>query len=197
MKAGKFEIEETHLKRMRIPKVHWKASLDQIPEACRHRDIITRYCKNIKENIVLPVGLLLFGEYSSGKSAIGSICLKEAARCGIIGYWLSAGDLPRFQIEKELFDEELTHYERSRSAPIMVVDEYFMRSEMKYTEDAVDALVRSRIDEQLCTIITTNHTPGQIESARPALAAALLEATYPVKIGGYNFRKIQGKEMTI
>ena len=65
------------------------------------------------------------------------------------------------------------------------------------TGDAVDALVRSRIDEQLCTIITTNHTPGQIESARPALAAALLEATYPVKIGGYNFRKIQGKEMTI
>jgi len=164
---------------------------------CKHRGTIRRYLDDIEAHILTPAGLLLFGEYSTGKSAIASLCLKEAARCGIVGYWISAGDLPRYQINGEPFDEEVSCYIRACSVPLLVIDEYFMRAEMKWTEDAVDALVRHRVDDRLCTIITTNHAPPQIQKARPALAAALLEAVYPVKVSGHDFRKEIGKLIDI
>ena len=183
------QLNEHYLNRMRIPKTHWSASFSKIPSGCIHRDVIRRYLDSIEGHVKECTGLLLFGEYSSGKSAIASLCLAEAARHNIIGYWISAADLPRYQIEGEMFDEELTCYQRSKLVPLLVIDEYFMRKDMKWTEDAVDALVRSRIDDQRCTIITTNHTPTQIEESRPALAAALRQAAYPVKVAGHDFRK--------
>ena len=191
------QISEQHLARMRVPKTHWESSLDKIPNACGHKSVMTRYLQNIYQHIEVCTGLLLFGEYSAGKSALASLCLKYAAHAGVIGYWISAADLPRYQIEGEMFDEELTCYERARTVPLLVIDEYFMRREMKWTEDAVDALVRSRIDEVRCTIITTNHAPSQIEESRPALAAALREATYPVKVAGHDFRTqiMKGKKI--
>lgn len=197
MKVGEMQITEEHLRRIRIPKCHWRAELNRIPESCRHKSTIVRYCDDILNKIWEPTGLLLFGEYSSGKSAIGAICLKAAAAQGVIGYWISAGDLPRYQIEKEMFDDELTCYERAKTSSLLVIDEYYMRAEMKWTEDAVDALVRARIDEEKCTIITTNHTPQDIERNRPAMGAALHQATYPIKVLGHDFRKDIGKEMNI
>ncbi len=190
-------ITKDCLSRMRIPKIHWGASLDKIPNACAHKSILNRYLSNIHQHIRKATGLLLFGEYSAGKSAIAAICLQRAAQVGVIGYWMSAADLPRYQIEGEMFDAELTCYERARLVPLLVIDEYFMRREMKWTEDAVDALVRARIDEMRCTILTTNHAPSQIEESRPALAAALKEATYPVKVSGHDFRKELMKERKI
>ena len=190
-------VTEDCLVRMRIPKTHWGASFDKIPNTCTHRTIVKRYLNNIYQHIQGATGLLLFGEYSGGKSAIASICLQKAAEAGVIGYWISAADLPRYQIEGEMFDEELNCYERARTVQLLIIDEYFMRREMKWTEDAVDALVRARIDEVRCTIITTNHAPSQIEESRPALAAALREAAYPVKVTGHDFRKdiMQGKKI--
>ena len=194
MKVGKnLLLSESHLSRLSIPKVHWAAAFDRIPKGCKHRDTIRRYLDAIEAHILRPTGLLLFGQYSTGKSAIAALCLKAAASRGVIGYWISAGDLPRYQIGGDPFDEEMSCYTRARSAPVLVVDEYFMRAEMKWTEDAVDALVRHRIDAQLCTIITTNHSPEQISDARPALGAALREAVYPVKVSGHDFRKELGQ----
>lgn len=191
------DITEEYLTRMRVPKIHWGTSVDKVPNACGHKSVLTRYLNNIYQHIQVATGLLLFGEYSAGKSAIAALCLKYAAQAGVIGYWISAADLPRYQIEGEMFDEELTCYERARTVQLLVIDEYFMRREMKWTEDAVDALVRARIDEVRCTIITTNHAPAQIEESRPALAAALREATYPIKVAGHDFRKqiMKGKKI--
>lgn len=190
-----YTLTEEHLLRMCIPKVHWSASVSKIPNKCSHKRYVTSFIENIKENVQKPTGLLLFGPYSAGKSGIAALCLKAAATKGVIGYWISAADLPSYQIEKQRFDDYVTCYERARTVPLLVIDEYFMRQEMKWTEDAVDALVRNRIDNKVCTILTTNHVPNKIKDCRPALAAALQEATFPVKVEGIDFRK--NKELSL
>jgi DNA replication protein DnaC len=183
------KLTEPVLERLGVPKVHWSARMSEIPAKCRHRATLSRYVTKIKDHVRAPLGLLLFGPYSSGKSAAAAICLKAAAADGVIGFWTPAFNVPKWQIEKTIFDSELTVYDRCLTVPLLVIDEYQMRKDMKYTEDAVDTLVRSRIDDELCTIITTNHSPSSISVARPAMFAALQESLIPVKFEGHDFRR--------
>lgn len=191
------KITQVHMNRMGIPEVHWNARMDKIPDVCKHKKPIARYLHNIEQNIEKPMGLLLFGPYSGGKSALGSIILKAATVNCFIGYWTAAFDVPKWLIEKVRFDEHMTIYERCLTVPILVIDEYQMRKEMKFTEDAVDTLVRARVDERLCTVITTNHTPDRIKEARPAMFAALKESVYPLKVQGHDFRDVISKGMKL
>lgn len=185
----KVRLTQEHLIRMRIPEVHWACRLSEIPEGCSHRKRLSEYIENIEENISKPKGLLLFGEYSQGKSGCASILLKAAAAHGIIGFWIVARRLPEYQIEKEMFDETMTIWQRAETVPFLVIDEMILRTDIKFTEQAFEGLVRKRVDDKLCTIITTNHTPTFIQEKYPALSAVMLEAVYPVKVAGHDFRK--------
>ena len=77
-----------------------------------------------------------------------------------------------------------------------MIDELIIREEVRYTEEALEFLVRSRVDDKLCTIITTNHAPAYIEKKFPALLSALKEAVLPIKVTGHNFRDKIAEELT-
>jgi DNA replication protein DnaC len=93
------------------------------------------------------------------------------------------------QIEKVPFDDEMNLYERALSVPILVLDELKLRTEAKGVEQYCEMLIRRRIDDKKCTIITTNHAPSVIKEKYPALYAPLMESVLPVKIEGHDFRK--------
>ncbi len=181
--------------RLGIPAVHWSATLAEIPDQCSHREIIEKWCDNVMSNVEKSRGLLLMGEYSQGKSAIGSICLKAAACHGIIGFWVSARALAEYKIEKTGFDEYQTIWERAQQAPLLVIDEVQIRDNAKFTELALEELVRGRVDNQLCVILTTNHGREELQQRHPALMAVLQEAVVPVKVSGHDFRKEYAKEL--
>jgi DNA replication protein DnaC len=177
-----------YCRRMAVPKAHWSACLTNVGDSFSYKKKIQKYIDNIEDNVREPKGLLLFGEYSAGKSGLASIILKAAALKGIIGFWVVVRDLPEQVIKNVIFDDEYTVWERARMVPILVVDELLIRKEVRYTEQAVEVLIRHRVDEKLCTIITTNHTPQAIQKSYPALFAVLQEAVVPLKVSGMNFR---------
>lgn len=177
------------LERMRVPRVHWGATLSKIPGRCTHRKIISDYLNNLEKNMQLGKGLLLFGDYSVGKSAIAAIILKSAVMVRKIGLWVVHRRLPEYHIEKTLFDGETTVWERIHSVPILVVDELLLRNDIAYTEQALEYVVRQRIDMRRATIITSNYAPSTIQSKYPSLESAMREAYLPVKVSGHNFRE--------
>ena len=183
------------LERMRIPEAHWHARMTEIPDRCEHRKRIQAYLNHITANVRRPRGLLLTGPYSVGKSAIGSIILKAAAHQGFIGLWVTARKLPGHVIEKTPFDGEQTMYERAQVVPVLVVDEMQLGKSVRYSEQAIETLIRHRVDARSATIITTNLLPSEIENIYPGLYAALTEAVVHVKVGGHNFRKAIQEEL--
>jgi DNA replication protein DnaC len=129
------------------------------------------------------------GEYSQGKSAIAAICLKAAACQGIIGFWVSSRFLTEYKIEKTRFDDMQTIWERACVAPLVVLDEVQLRKEAKYGEQALEDLIRCRIENKRCTIVTTNHGKGEWVKRAPSLLAVVKEAMLPVVVMGHDFRK--------
>jgi len=140
--------------------------------------------------------MLLLGDYSTGKSGCAAIMLKAAAAHGFIGLWVRARELPKFVVEKTSFDEDATVIQRAERVPILVIDEVQIRAKLAYAEEAVEMLVRQRIDDQLCTILTTNHPIEELKKKYRALTEALTEAVEPVIVSGYNFRLDKAKELT-
>lgn len=187
-------VNTAPLERMMIPPVHWWASFDKIPPRCKHRAELRKYFDNYLEHVRKPLGLLLFGDYSTGKSAIAAIALKKAFfEFGVIGLWISARDIPSFQIEKTLFDDEQTMIDRAKTVRLLVIDEYVHRKDIRYTEQACEMLVRGRIEQGLCTILTTNHTPEYLAEWYPSMIEAMRQAFYPIKVQGHNFRHEKAK----
>lgn len=190
-----YKFTQAVLDRLHIPQVHIKAVLDKIPGNPKHKKTLESYVNNIKKNVDKGQGLFLHGEYSRGKSALAAICLKAAyGQCGYIGLWIKAGDIPNYIINEIQFDSEETYYERCLSVPLLVIDEFKLRKDIKFTENSVEDLVRARIDLQKSTIITTNVSLKQLEEEYPAFHVVLQEGLYPIKIQGHDFRKgIGGK----
>lgn len=184
------------MERLNVPPVHWQACMSAIPNTVKYKATIAEYLENVCNNCTkLNKGLLLWGEYSTGKSAIAAMCLKAAACKGIIGYWIRAEMIPTYRIENTRFDAEQTVYERCLSVPLLVIDELILRTEMKYTEYAAEELLRCRVDARKCTIVTTNKSIADLQTKWPSLIAVMQECIYPVKISGKDFRKEIGKTL--
>ena len=156
-------ITKELMERMMVPKVHWNASMSEISNRSGHKKIIQEYLDDIEGNIKKAKGLLLFGSYGSGKSALGSIILKHAALKRHIGAWITCRTIPNLQIKETAFDENQTVYERLLSVPILVLDELILRDDMKYTEHVLEFVVRDRVDSQKSTILTTNLAPNTLK----------------------------------
>jgi DNA replication protein DnaC len=187
------------LKRMGIPEVHWKAVYARIPNECEHKRIVHQWCANVRENLGIgdfvtrPRGVLLLGDYSRGKSAIAAICLKAAASVGVIGFWVTVRELAAYQIEKTQFDESQTIWDRALTCPLLVLDDIPAKSDT-YTAQALDSLVRHRVDAKKCCILTANLTQKYLSEHYQSLYAVLREAVVPVVIEGPDFRKLIAEE---
>jgi len=182
----KYQLTQEHLDRMLIPKLHQGCNLAAIPDTCAHKAHILKYIEDIETNLHEGVGLLLFGEYSSGKSALGSILLKAAATYGKIGLWVSAAEIPGFYINNTRFDADYTVIERAITAPLLVVDEIILFGDKR--DWHFERLIRERIGAKRATVCTTNLSPKKFKTQYPALAAVLTEAVLPIQIAGHDFR---------
>ncbi len=71
---------------------------------------------------------------------------------------------------------------------MLIIDEFQLRATIKYTENAIEDLIRHRLDDCLATIVTTNIVLTDLKGSYPALYSVLQDGLYPVKIQGYDFR---------
>ena len=177
------------LRAMNLPERHFDARLACI-KGLKHHDKIEAYVSDVKSNVAKGAGFVLCGEYSRGKSAISSICLKAAyAKAGIIGYWVKSRTLPDIRINQLMYSEMESIWDRCCMIPLLVIDELMLVKD-RYTEQAIEELIRVRVDECRATVLTTNHMPSWIEDNFSSLYAVLREsaAFKWVKVEGYDFR---------
>jgi DNA replication protein DnaC len=184
-------LTEIELEYMNIPPIHWRATLSQVPPDCPHKAIVQNYMENIARLVRQPLGLLLWGDYGTGKSALASICLKAARANGSgMGFFATAGDIAKHLIDDTEFSIASTTYrEREENAPLLVLDEMKFRAQIGEKEGYVEDLLRLRQNAGLATIVTSNHAPLEIENRYPAMYSVLTEVLYPVEVSGHNFRE--------
>jgi DNA replication protein DnaC len=180
---------EKHLNFMRIPRRYWECRLKYIPDSCPHKQRISSYIKGLSKYTRTGVGLLLWGDYSTGKSGLGSIILKACYQRHIGGLFVTFGDLPKIVIEQMMFNDDMLMIDRIKTVQVLVVDELIVMGDDKFKDGLFEEIVRARIANVKTTIITTNLNPKEIARRCPAMAAALKEAVVPIAVRGHDFRQ--------
>ncbi|PHS14483.1 MAG: hypothetical protein COA78_05660 [Blastopirellula sp.] len=185
------EITVNSYKLMRIPEQHYDCTISNIPDHCEYKERLKSWTARAEYNVIANKGILLFGQYSTGKSGAAAICLKAAATRRKIGLYLSAPMLVEYVFEKTMynFNEGTTMINRARSVPLLVIDELIIDPGNPHYAKTLESLIRFRMDKKLCTIITTNHTTQELQEHCPSMSAALRQIVEPVEVSGHDFRK--------
>lgn len=187
--TGEFTLNENLYRLMRIPPRYWRFNADHIKHL-DHWDDIKIFKDNLKENMALGKGLMLSGNYSTGKSSIAAAMLVAALEHKKIGMWTRMDELSSIQINNPVYDltEGIMLWDYIETCPLLVIDDLFFRTDLKYSEELCEVLVRRRVDSLRSTIITTNRSFPDINTKIPSLANVMHGNFKVVKVGGYDFR---------
>lgn len=186
------EIKD-YLRRMNVPALYWGVELEKVkkPQAIT----VSKYISNFVAYRKKGWGLLLWGQYGSGKSACAAVILKEAVIGNkMTGLWVFADQIPAYVIDRTRFDAQELWLERMISVDLLVIDELILHRKDTFMDTAIEMVFRRRLTAQKPTIITSNISPKQFEDNYPAMHSALTEAIFPVKFEG-SFRVDAAAEM--
>lgn len=169
-------MEELFL-RAKIPRNHWSCTLSQIPEEAKHYADLKNYLDSIVENVKSGKGMYFSKDAGRGKSGAAAIVAKCAMAHRFSVLWIEAEKTVKYAIEKEEFDESQTIYQRAESVDLLIMDEFYVDTKARPCERYLELLLRSRIDAQKSTIITSNVSPAALKTRYPLLHSVLTEVT--------------------
>lgn len=191
------KLTEEDLLRMRIPRRYWSVRLDEVydvsprPGDAGLRSVLRSYLEQAAERRRSGSGLLLWGTNGTGKTSAAVVVAKEFRRRGYPVLFVEAADLKRLVIEREMFDDDQTFWDRALNVDVLVLDDLG-----KGTQDTVgmgariiDELIRHRNAHQLVTVITTNMDLVQLaDELKQSSMASLKEHAMPIHVCGIDRR---------
>ena len=165
---------------MSLPSIHRGAMIDKIPKDFAYKNFLKEY--DCGSNVYF------WGDYGTGKSGCCSILLKKCLAKGNLGYWASCTGYVSDVMNNVHFDENTSIFDRCREVPILVLDEFILRDVAKERETMIELVIRNRVENQLTTIISSNHNPSFLKSNHPGVYSVLRGHFNIVQVAGHNFR---------
>lgn len=104
---------------------------------------------------------------------------------------MASAEMRKHVIEKTMFDDEMTVWERALSVDLLVLDDLGKGTEdaKGFGERALDELIRTRSAGMRATIVTTNMTLTQLtEALKTSTVAAMRETVVPIQVCGEDRR---------
>jgi len=142
---------------------HWDARLQKIPERCEFKRTIKDYILNMRENEQKGLGFLLYGPYEKGKTALGTIILRNALARGGRALSFRASDIMNRLASK--YPLPLPNGAPLRdglcSVNYLLVDD-LEEEHFHWKGQLLRDVLRERYDEKLATVITTNLAREQL-----------------------------------
>lgn len=191
------DLTREDMLRMNVGELHWEVKFDAIPDS-RHKRILQRFLENLHEHVGEGRGLLLWGDYGTGKTAIGAIICKETVARKGTAYMISAMDIPDAVIGKEWFDKDETVAQRLLSVDVLVIDELGGGQSDKtgWSKSYIERVVRCRTRNRRTTVCTSNLDLQQLRDQIGAgLVAIMGENIYPVEVRGKNWRSEKREDL--
>jgi DNA replication protein DnaC len=164
------ELKPGHLERMNIPFPYWDATLEVIREKddLAARKTLSKYIKDIRRAMDIGYGMIINGEYGTGKTSAGVILLKYLRRISGMGYFITAHEYIQDVFSKTMFDEITSVYERVRDVDLLLLDDLGKEtSKLDSENDNVATMLVSLLKDRgaagRSTIITSNLNLGELQ----------------------------------
>jgi len=175
--------------RMGVGKRFWLCTLGKMTDACEQKPKIEAWVKNVKSNLENGYGLLLMGNYNTGKTGSAVICAKATVMHGGTAYMIRGNTLNQAIFDNTLFDQDELITERVRSVDLLVLDDVGCGHESSWGLSVIEEVLRDRSDRMASTIITTNLDKNAMHEKFGESLLNFLSATMvSVVCKGQNFR---------
>lgn len=138
------------------------------------------------------IGLVLYGEIGAGKTLLSTLWLKGMIAKGYSGVFSSfAQIMDMYQTSWRKDDEKRAFERRIVHAPLLVIDDIGRENagRLGVAGELVDRVLRTRVDHQRPTVVTTNKDLGELAELYSLNALSLLDGcAVTVKFDGEDFR---------
>lgn len=177
------------LERSLIGRDYWRATVDQIPDRLPYKEKLIKYAQNVHKCERRGFGLYLYGPLGSGKTAAAVIALKAALIRGGTVLFLTASDIQRGFLAKNmpLMPNGCPMDEACANVQFLVIDDYGAEDqETGWKQAHVESVIRARQRDRLPTIITSNIDPGDLKQE---WLKSLLNKHFAIfEVSGHNWR---------
>jgi DNA replication protein DnaC len=179
------------LGRAGIGESYWDASLDAIPDRFLYKDTVAGYIMKMHEFEPWGYGLVLSGPFGTGKSALGSIILKEGLMRRGRAYSVRCSTMVDLMWSKKRGGEELPNgcpfLEGLENVSFLLLDDFEI-FDSKAKNRAVEQVLYARYERRLPTIIATNLGWERLLEVT-YLKSLLMDRYWPVEVSGINWRE--------
>ena len=158
------ELKAPDMRRARIPERYWQCTIDQIPSECSFLLKVKNYLDNLHTYLADGTGLYLWGDYGRGKTSTAAVIGKAAISRGGRVLFVSGEQLKDVLINKPVFDEQETIDKRLYNVDLLIFDDPERGAQGEWSQKAVEEVIRTRMDNKLATIISTNIAPKKVST---------------------------------
>jgi DNA replication protein DnaC len=153
---------------------------DAVGADAKALQMISDYLENSGYYVNRGMGLLFHGTHGSGKTMLTTILIKQLLAEGVDGYFTTFNNLLDNFASGWRDDENRKWFEkRVRNAPLLVIDDIGKENKNlnNMATNAVDGVLRSRVQNSLPTIITTNLSLNEFERSYSSGVMSLVSET--------------------
>lgn len=144
-------------KLLRVGKRYWDVDLSKVPEDRSYKLRIFAYDHKLLENIKNGIGLVLFGDYRTGKTSIGSWLLRRVYEEGGTALFVRYDEITTSVLEKTGFSDRESLYQRMINVDLLMIDDVGTGNLNDLVKGMFEMVCRKRYDNNKSTILTTNY----------------------------------------
>lgn len=157
-------------KKAGIPKRYYRATFKELEKKGCPADVrpmakeACLYAKRLKENSKEGKGVMFFGAVGRMKTTLACCIAREAMRQGMGAFFISMPELMDKLVSMSKGDgtEFRRFEEKVKHTRFLILDDFGAEYPAGWVLNKVDAIITSRYNDMLPTIITTNMLPSEI-----------------------------------
>jgi len=161
-----------------VPIKFHEFEIDDYTRCSAAKTKIVKYLSKIKEAYKRGIGLYLFGGRGLGKSLVEAIIVKEVLRKGYTARYTTLGETVMMFGDGFYNREARDFYQKEvLQVDFLIIDDIdktFKSEKSNYVAAAFDQLIRTRCNELLPTIVSSNKTQNDLFSQEDSFCASAL-----------------------
>lgn len=142
---------------------HWSFELKDFHQETHLGTELRAFAGDMRENLKAGKGMILWGEFHTGKTVAATVMLKEAMSWGAYGLMLHMNQLGEVIVEHKHTEAGQEIWKKAYEVHALVIDE--LKAVPSGFADRVMDLIRFRAGNRLSTFVTTNLKPTDLENA--------------------------------
>lgn len=159
---AKRELSERRRQLCDVWPEHWGYDLHNFHEETTLGMHLREFAGEVVENLKTGKGLILWGEYHTGKTVAATVLLKEAMAWGAHGLMLHMNQLGEVIIEHKRTPAGEEIWKKAYEVHALVLDD--LKAVAPGFSDKVADLIRFRAGNRLATFVTTNLKPADLSA---------------------------------